>query len=219
MSYHVDLSFTAVESREEAMDLGVRFSRMVAESPYADKLIHDNIHYAARQCYGDESGNALRGWLYSLFNVRLWYWPQYKLAAIIGGDWPDACMEEFGLQRHEFQDGCDQDYEFESWPDMEFFQKEIAKAKMMELDQEEYDGCDEGYARRSALYKNIYDTLGLLDWELDNQTMKFEQMAFSGIYRPIQMLMLSTKTRAYMRKWDAGMRKLMEDIDSGIENT
>mgnify|MGYP000827848332 CR=1 FL=1 len=52
MSYHVDLSFTAVESREEAMDLGVRFSRMVAESPYADKLIHDNIHYAARQCYG-----------------------------------------------------------------------------------------------------------------------------------------------------------------------
>ena len=40
MSYHVDLSFTAVESREEAMDLGVRFSRMVAESPYADKLIH-----------------------------------------------------------------------------------------------------------------------------------------------------------------------------------
>lgn len=49
--------------------------------------------------------------------------------------------------------------------------------------------------------------------------MKFEQMAFSGIYRPIQMLMLSTKTRAYMRKWDAGMRKLMEDIDSGFENT
>ena len=219
MSYHVDLSFKAVESREEAMDLGVRFSRMVAESPYADKLIHDNICYAIRQCSGDESGNALRGWLCSLFNVRLWYWPQHKLAAIIGGDWPDACMEAFGLQRHEFQNGCDQDYEFESWPDTEFFQKELAKAKTMELNQEEYDGCDEGYARRSALYKNIYDALGLLDWELDKETAKFEQMAFSGIYQPIQMLMLSTRARACMKKWDAGMHKLMEDIDNGFENT
>ena len=215
MSYHIDLSFKAVESREEAMDLGVRFSRMVAESPYADKLIHDNICYAIRQCSGDESGNTMRGWLYSLFNVQLWYWPQHKLVAIIGRDWPDACMEAFGLQPHEFQNSCDQDYEFESWPDMEFFQKEISGAKTMDLDLEEYGECDEGYARRSALYGNIYDALGLHDWELDNQTEKYEQMAFSGIYRPIQMLMLSAKARAYMKKWDAGMSRLLDDMKNG----
>ena len=160
MSYHIDLSFKAVESREEAMDLGVRFSRMVAESPYADKLIHDNICYAIRQCSGDESGNTMRGWLYSLFNVQLWYWPQHKLVAIIGRDWPDACMEAFGLQPHEFQNSCDQDYEFESWPDMEFFQKEISRAKTMDLDLEEYGECDEGYARRSACTETSMTPLG-----------------------------------------------------------
>lgn len=82
----------------------------------------------------------------------------------------------------------------------------------MDLDLEEYGECDEGYARRSALYGNIYDALGLHDWELDNQTEKYEQMAFSGIYRPIQMLMLSAKARAYMKKWDAGMSRLLDDM-------
>ena len=99
MSYRFELSFKQVASREEAMDLGVRFSRAIVQAPYADELIHDNICYAAIQCKDNDSDSykSLRGWLSELFKVRVLHWPKYQLAAIIGGSWPQQLMEEFGL--------------------------------------------------------------------------------------------------------------------------
>lgn len=226
MSYHFDISFKQVKSREEAMDLGVRFSRAIVQAPYAEERLHDNICYAAMQCKDDDpdSYKSLRGWLSELFKVRMLYWPKYQLAAIIGGSWPKHLMEEFGLQDHEFQDGSDQDYEMDSWPDMEPFRSlktevetapEESLLAYFDLDEIEED---ETYVRGSVLYDKVYEALDLTSWETEAQTDAFEQMAFSGIYQPSQMVILAAKANAYLHKWNAGMANLIRDIQNGVEN-
>lgn len=226
MSYHFELSFKHVSSREEAMDLGVRFSRNIAQAPYADERLHDNIRYAAIQCKDDDpdSYKSMRGWLSGLFKARMLYWPKYKLAAIIGGSWPKQLMEKFGLQAHEFQDGSDQDYEMDSWPDMEPFSSlkaEVEAAPVESLtgyfDRDEIKE-DETYIRCSVLYGKIYEALDLLSWETEAQTDAFEQMAFSGIYQASQMVILAAKASVYLKKWDDGMANLLKDIKNGVKN-
>lgn len=226
MSYHFELSFKHVSSREEAMDLGVRFSRALAQAPYVDEWLHDNICYAAIQCKDDDpnSYKSLRGWLSELFKVRVLYWSKYKLAAIIGGSWPKQLMEEFGLQVHKFQDGSDQNYEMDSWPDAEPFcslKVEVETAPTESFLT--YFGLDkiksdETYVRCSVLYDKVYDALDLLSWETEAQTEAYEQMAFSGIYQAAQMVILAAKANAYLHKWNAGMANLMKDIKNGVEN-
>lgn len=226
MSYRFELSFKQATSREEAMDLGVRFSRAIVQAPYADELIHDNICYAAIQCKDDDSGNykSLRGWLSELFKVRVLYWPKYQLAAIIGASWPKQLMEEFGLRAHEFQDGTDQDYEMGSWPDMEPFRSLKAEVEAAPVesflpyfdlkDIEE----DESYVRCSVLYDKIYEALDLLSWETEAQTDAFEEMAFTRIYQPSQMVILAAKASTFLKKWNDGMASLLKDIKNGVEN-
>lgn len=226
MSYHFDISFKHVKSREEAMDLGVRFSRAIVQVPYAEELLHDNICYAAMQCKDDDvdSYKTLRGWLSELFKVRVLYWPKYQLAAIIGGAWPKQLMNEFGLQTHEFQDGSDQNYKMDSWPDMEPFfslKAEVGAATVesflpyFDLDEIEED---DAYVRCSVLYDKIYEALDLYSWETEAQTDTFEQMAFSGIYQPSQMVILAAKASTFLKKWNDGMASLLKDIKAGIEN-
>lgn len=226
MSYHFELSFKHVSSREEAMDLGVRFSRALAQVPYADERIHDNIRYAAMQCKDDDPGSykSLRGWLSELFKVRVLYWPKYQLAAIIGSSWPKQLMEEFGLQAHEFQDGSNQNYEMGSWPDAEPFRslKVEVETALTESFLTYFDldkiKSDETYVRSSVLYDKVYEALDLLSWETEAQTEAYEQMAFSGIYQATQMVILAAKANAYLHKWNAGMANLLKDIKNCVEN-
>lgn len=209
MSYYVDLSFKAVETREEAMDFGVRFSRMLAQPEYAKKLIHDNIRYFHGNADSTES---LEGWLRGLLTVRLIYWPEHKLAAIIGNAWPEACMSEFALQSHEFQNSCDPDYEFDSWPkDIEFFQQKLAEAEKMS-----FEGDRNGeYERCCALYEEIIKALDLDAWIHETPNDAFEMMAFSGVYQSFQLHHLVFTARAYLKKWNNGISRLLNDITDG----
>lgn len=212
MSYHVDLSFKAVESREEAMDLGVRFSRMLAQPECAKKLIHDNIRYF----HGDAKDTiSLEGWLQGLLAVRLIYWPEYKLAAIVGDAYPEACMSEFGLWPHEFQNSCDQDYDLDSWPkDILFFQKKRATVEGMAFVDSE--AGDAAYKQGCTLYEEVFKSLDLDAWLYENPSDAFEMMAFSGIYQSFQFHHLVLIAKAYLKKWSDGMSQLLGDIKNGV---
>lgn len=214
MSYYVDLSFKAVGTREEAMDLGVRFSRMLAQPEYAEKLIHDNIRYF----HGDaDSTESLEGWLRGLLTVRLIYWPEHKLAAIIGDAWPEACMSEFGLQPHVFQNSCDTDYELDSWPkDIQFFQEKRAVVEGMTFADSEAGDVD--YKRSCTLYEEIFKSLDLDAWIYESPNDAFEMMAFSGIYQSFQFHHLVLTARACLKKWNDGMSRLLNNIENGVED-
>lgn len=214
MSYYFSLSFRQMESREEAMDLGVRFSRMLAQPECAKKLIHDNIRYF----HGDANDTAsLEGWLRGLLAVRLIYWPEHKLAAIIGDAWTEACMSEFALQPHEFQNSCDPDYELDSWPkDIQFFQEKRAVVEGMTFAASE--AGDVEHERKCALYEEIFKSLDLDAWLYENPSEAFEMMAFSGIYQSFQFNHLVLIARAYQKRWNDGMSRLLNDIKNGVEN-
>ena len=212
MSYHFDLAFKQAASREEAMDLGVRFSRMIAETQHATKMIHDNICYFHGK---NDDTVSLEGWLHSLLAVRVLYWPEHKLAAIIGSAWPESCMDEFGLEAHEFQNSCDPDYELSSWPkDIEFFQQKLAEAEKMSFEGDR----NEEYERCCTLYEEIIKALDLDAWIYENPCDTFEMMAFSGIYQSFQLHHLVLITRACLKKWNDGMSKLLNDIRDGVED-
>lgn len=212
MSDSVVLSFRQVKSREEAMDLGVRFSRMVAMPEHADKLIHDNIRY-----FRGDGSKELECWLRNLLSVRLLYWPEYQLAAIVGGAWPEACMKEFGMATHEFQDATDPNYELDSWPEeIDVFQE--CKKAIESTPFPEYKEGDEEYQRRCVLYENIVTVLNLKAWMNETPTDDFEMMAFSGIYRSSQMVLLQCKARVHLKKWNDGMNRLLKDIRNRVVN-
>ena len=209
MSDTFALSFRAVNNREEAMDLGVRFARMIAESPYAEQLINNNIRYVSILTK-DGDAKTLQGWLRGLFSVRLLYWPEHHLAAIVGDAWPVECMAAFGLNAHTFQDNTDQDDPLESWPDdILFFREQRLAVKHTPFP--EYEPGDEEYQRRTVLYNNIFHDLALSDWVDEKETDDFEQMAFFGIYHQSRLIVLTAKARASLKKWDEAMQRLMKD--------
>lgn len=212
MSDSFALSFKTADSREEAMDLGVRFARMIAEAPYAEHLINNNIRYASILTK-DGDTKILQGWLRGLFSVRLLYWPEHHLAAIVGDAWPKECMDSFGLAAHTFQDNTDQDDPLESWPDdIQYFQEQRLAIEYLPFP--EYKSGDEEYQRRAVLYNNIFHGLALCDWLAEKKSADFEQMAFSGIYHQSQLVVMTAQAKIYLKKWDEAIQRLLKDCHS-----
>ena len=59
--------------------------------------------------------NLLRDmWVQDIFQVRFVYWPQHKLLALCGDNYPEAVESLFGPQVA-FQNCTDQDYEVDVW--------------------------------------------------------------------------------------------------------
>lgn len=123
-----------------------------------------------------------------VFQIRFVYWPQHKLLAMCGDNYPKAVESLFGPQIN-FQNATDQDYEIDTWdqniPIFGAIIDGISKAgdetirSLLGYDEDE-TFSDEDYARRSAVYKAIFKALDLDNW-LYGRDGQFERIKMSGL--------------------------------------
>jgi len=105
-------------------------------------------------------------WLMRVMTRKFLYWKQYSLLGVVGTTPNIEGLKGYSVY---FQNSTDQDYEYAGWPPFKFFKDTIRDVKSMtsadvlkELDWGDDDELpDDGYYRRTAVYKRIYDTLGL----------------------------------------------------------
>ena len=77
---------------------------------------------------------------------------------------------------------------------------------------------DVEYQRKCALYEEIFKSLDLDAWLYENPSEAFEMMAFSGIYQSFQFNHHVLIARAYQKRWNDGMSRLLNDIENGVED-
>ena len=126
-----------------------------------------------------------RNWLYILFSIKFVYWADKKLLGIVGNI-PESV--ERSLKTIEFQNSADQDYEYECWQGINYFNKIVRIFRNADAGsiaaQSEYSKEDIiediDYYRKSAIYKEIYDSLELDFW-LYNEPGNFKVFSIQAI--------------------------------------
>lgn len=196
MSYYFTMAFATVQDRNSAFELCQKTVNLLSEKPQVQEHAKNMYQSFKMRCFYEgvkledgELGNFLRDmWVQDVFQVRFVYWPQHKLLALCGDNYPKAVKSLFGPQI-QFQNAVDQDYEVDTWdPNVSIFGAiidGISKAgdetirSLLGYDEDETFG-DEDYARRSAVYKAIFKVLDLDNW-LYGRDGQFERIKMSGL--------------------------------------
>lgn len=168
MSYWCRIGFKEVSSSDELLNEIQKMKNDMQKR--AKEIVSKNLTF----CYdyartGDTAARrfAIEVWLQRLLRIRLLYWADFHLLGY--------CSEgEFeGFEFIEFQNSCDQDYEFESYPtQIAYFQNKIKEYKELSpkevaerirnfCDLDEDDEDQNEYTRRWALYLTIEKELGI----------------------------------------------------------
>lgn len=196
MSYSFEMAFMSAMDKPEAFAKADQFVKTLMEPENTKKMIHSNLlyfmHYVKLPRGQQPSGLSacyLEAWLSTIFTVRFTYWPEHKLLGILGGAWPESCLD-LTAGTILFQNGTDQDYDEELWPKLPFFQEQIEAAKKLsvkemartaDLDPADIERNPE-YWRRSTIYQKIADVLKLDTWLYSfKETANFERFAMNGI--------------------------------------
>lgn len=214
MGYSFWMSFIHAESKAEAFLKANEFMSAVMTRSSVNELLRENLilfRRSASQKVDFENNvqlsDLLSNWLYRLFSIRCTYWPQHNLLGIAGARWPECCTKlTAGMVL--FQNGTDQNYECDLWPNtIPFFQKRIEVICAMSdeeivqennlIDESDYNDERIAYARRSLLYRRIFDDLDLNSW-LYEKSGQFERFAMSGITRFDDEMNLYTRAKAML---------------------
>ena len=169
MSYYFTMSFATVPDRASAFSLCQQAVNRLCEKPAAREHIRNTYPFFLQRCSFEhvEPTNFLREmWIQDIFQLRFVYWAQYNLLALCGDDYPDVVINLFGTSI-EFQNSNDQDYELSTWDsNIPLFQKIISETPEDggSLFEDIDDNLPEGYAYRSAVYHEIFNTLELSNW-------------------------------------------------------
>lgn len=188
MSYYARIYFKQVESMEEAIKVLNNFIKDYSSIENMKKVLEDNRYYLYRDMYNaDLKINKQEPWKYitllrylfqPLLVFKAMYYPQYKLLGLCFYD--DSTIHKHFDNFIEFQNSCDQDYEYDTWNILgDYF---INKAKEFETlpveeliktkeyfledyeEDKEYFLKNLDYHRRSAMYDFVWKTLDLSDW-------------------------------------------------------
>lgn len=213
MSDWIRMSFKEI-SKDKLLDYCIQLGREMIGS--ADEIIKKNVYYipSIRLNISDVSDKeyrvnwreADRNWLYQLFSINLVYWEKYSLLGIVGTI-PEAVRNR--LTTIEFQNSTDQNYDYDSWHGINYFEAIVKKimqadAKTVALylnqgnsiDYDEEDiKKDIEYYRKTAIYDVIYKTLELHEW-LWKRKGNFNSFCLQAINSQDVFFELATKLEA-----------------------
>ncbi len=211
MSYGFNMLFAEAKSISDAFLIAKDFVKNSCTEEKMKKTIEENAFYIP-----SIKGNAKpedrvfcqtadRYWLYGLFNFRFVYWKEYQLLGLLsesidGWPAPDHDKEKCSVY---FQNSCDRDYKFSSWPAyIPFFKNAIKKFKRLKKMSaekayailKEHGSCTpdkstdfesgkkaDAYYIRTALYDYIFDALALNDWLYGRDNDAFERFSINGL--------------------------------------
>lgn len=169
MSYYFEMRFKDMK-KEEILDFMEEIAKECRE--HMKEILKDNINFVPSQMRGDIDNKedystawkeADRYWLYAIFRIRFVYWEEYGLIGVQG------CLPknvEDKLTCVCFQNSTDQDYPYNTWDGVSYFEKvrdEIRNTDKSYFVQGYMEDEDE-YRRKSRIYREIYDTLDLNAW-------------------------------------------------------
>lgn len=191
MSYRFTMGFKTLK-KDQLMD----FCIDVTESMFthANTIIEDNLYYipSNRYHFGDNDQRQItdKMWLNHLFTINFVYWEDKKLLSIAG----DATLHEIKSMFDnwfDFQNSCDQDYDYTCWNGIEYFEQVVDRTKGLSAndltnmkDYASYSikelNDDLDYMLKSHVYKTIYKELDLNSW-LWGKNGYFKRFSFNAI--------------------------------------
>ena len=216
MSYGFNMVFAKVEPNNLGKAMAYAHDFVKDSMAHAVKMLIENEIFVPSikfdtYCSNDSNKIAWNmaddNWLYNLFSFNFVYWNDIGLLGCRIAE-ENSSKDFFPLSVY-FQDGSDQNYDFEEWSggEIPYFMKKIDAAKNATLEDvkpffEWYDddmlSLRDDYIRKSYLYKLIFKELHLDDWLYGRQG-NFERFTLNGIETSEQFLDLSLRVRA-MRK-------------------
>ena len=195
MSYYFNMGFKDVK-KEELLGLIDETVKEFREN--AKEIIKENLIYAPSQMHGNIRDredystswkDADRYWLHVLFKIRFVYWEEYDLIGV-QGCLPENLKDK--LTNILFQNGADQDYSYDTWDGISYFEKvrdeikNVDKKYFIQDHMEEDEEDEEEYQRKSSIYEKIFDTLELEEW-LYGKEGTFKEYAVEVIANQRQM--------------------------------
>lgn len=164
MIYYCEISFKQIKPENvypflvEVKEQCIRNFKQIAE---------DNVKYLAMrlnnlQNYNVDQRELEESWVKQLFTFRYFYYSNINLLGIYGI--PNSVKYLFDNTIY-FQNSADQDYEFDTWNNIDTFRKIADKWKnttdeyvIKELDLDKDQIKDLNYWRRSGCYSEIWNT-------------------------------------------------------------
>lgn len=143
MSYSCEISFKNIESKY-VYEFLVEYKKLVTEHIediakenvwYSPLLKHDFEYEWAKRPYIEmkrELYDSIYHWAYRVFQFRYFYIPEHNLLGIFGV--PDSVKEMFDNTSY-FQNSTDQDYDFDDWKGIPWFEEVATKWKNCSLNE------------------------------------------------------------------------------------
>lgn len=205
MSYYARIYFKKVESMEDGIKLLNTFIKDYSTIDNIKKVLEDNRYYLYRDIYNSELKldkkdpykyiTILRHLFQPLLTFKAMYYPEYKLIGICFYDTTNTINKYFD-NFIEFQNSCDQDYDYNTWDILgDFFINKAKEFETLSVDEliktskyflEDYNDDKEyflkhiDYHRRSAMYNFVWDTLDLDNW-------LYTKVSSKNIFIPINL--------------------------------
>lgn len=187
VSYYFSMAFATVPDKASAYDLCQEAVTRLTEKAVAQEHVRNMYPSFKLRCTfeGTEPSSLMQDmWVQDIFQIRFVYWPQHKLLALCGDDYPKEVTDLFGSSVG-FQNCTDQDYELDAWDsNISIFRaciEGISKAGDETIKSIlGYEPDDEDYGRRSAVYQSIFKVLDLDNW-LYGRDGCFTRIKMSGL--------------------------------------
>lgn len=190
MSYYLDMGFTTVKDRYDALEKANQFAKLCGKN-YKEMLDLER-NYIPSIRLGDSKEPANEYWVYGVFTFNFVYFEKYNILGIKGCTFPEEARKMFDVYIP-FQNGTDQNYDFEEWGTtiplfneiVEYF-KNATDEEIKETVLKRYSSWDDEmeenieYYRKSCVYEDVCNKLDFFSFLYDKEG-EFERFSICGI--------------------------------------
>lgn len=190
MSYYLDMGFTTVKDRYDALEKANQFAKLCGKN-YKEMLDLEK-NYIPSIRLGESKEPANEYWVYGVFTFNFVYFEKHNILGIKGCTFPEEARKMFDVYIP-FQNGTDQNYDFEEWGTTIPLFNEIVEHFKNATDEEiketvlkTYSTWDEEmdenleYYRKTCVYQEVCDKLDFFNFLYDKEG-EFERFSICGI--------------------------------------